>query len=97
MIHLDRDVVLLNQSTGGLGAGDMFTYLNAYDIAAALSFDSFAFDKRHAWSIDPSILAIRRNGGRQLLSLWGDSLSHNTNQTSREGELLASTLLHHFI
>lgn len=85
VVSLTRDIVLLNQSSG-LGISDMFTYLQSYDVIASLSLDPYALEKRHAWNLDPSLIALRRNGGRQLLSVWED-LSRASNHTSREGNI----------
>jgi hypothetical protein len=84
VVHLDRDVVLLNQSSG-LGLSDLFPALLSYDLVASMAFDPLARNVHAAWSLDPSLVGIRRSSGVELLSMWEDQCLRKPNETSRQG------------
>jgi hypothetical protein len=84
VVHLDRDVVLLNHSSG-LGVVDLFQDLLSYDLVATMSMDPSAMEVHSSWSLDPSLVGVRRGGGAELLALWDEQCLRQRSKSSRQG------------
>jgi hypothetical protein len=97
ILYLDRDVILLNQSTD-LCIFKIFKILESYDLAASMTLDPMATpdpssSSSSSWSLDPSLIGIRQQGGTELLSLWRKQCLQSPNQTSRQGTVTLSLLI----